>query len=263
MEAVVTVLALRDQTLPPTAGFTGVDPKCGLDSVPLRARRQPMDVALSNNFAFAGANATVAFARPGTSVPAPPEARDESVVVTGIGVVTAGGQDPDALWEKYRAGVSPGGPYRGLRAAPVEFDPGRWIPPRERRRMDRLGLLAVAACHEALVHAGLDAHDRVGVVLGTGLGPMRSTEEFYLPVLASGSAAASPAVFPNTVFNAAAGQVAMVLGAKGPTSTVTAGHAAGASALSVAYDLLRACGPRRRGALPGDGRPLGHGARFL
>lgn len=239
VEAVVTVLALRDQTLPPTAGFTGIDPKCALDSVPLKARPQPVDVALSNNFAFAGANATVALARPGTAVSASPEDGGEDVVVTGIGVVTAGGQDPDALWDSYRAGERLGGPRHGLWAAPAEFDPDRWVPPRERRRMDRLGLLAVAACHEALAHAGLETHDRVGVMLGTGLGPMRSTEEFCGPVLAGGSAAANPAVFPNTVFNAAAGQVAMLLGAKGPTSTLTAGHAAGASALSVAHDLLR------------------------
>ncbi|MET8413835.1 beta-ketoacyl synthase N-terminal-like domain-containing protein, partial [Streptomyces sp. NPDC005195] len=98
--------------------------------------------------------------------------------------------------------------------------------------------LAVAACPAALAHAGLDADEHTGVVLGTGLGPMRSIEDFLLPVLGGCPAEGSPAVFPNTVFNAAAGQVAMHVGAKGPTSTVTTGHAAGASALTVAHDLL-------------------------
>jgi 3-oxoacyl-[acyl-carrier-protein] synthase II len=115
----------------------------------------------------------------------------------------------------------------------------RHSPGRERRRMDRLGRFAVAACRAALADAGLTADEQVGVVLGTGLGPARSTAEFFLPTIDSGPGGGSPAVFPNTVFNAAAGQVAMVLGAKGPTSTATAAHAAGASALCIGYDLLR------------------------
>jgi 3-oxoacyl-[acyl-carrier-protein] synthase II len=239
VEAIVTVLALRDQMAPPTAGFTEVDPKCGLDSVPVTARPMAMDVALSNNFAFAGANATVAFARPGAAVQDPPDSPLDEVVVTGIGVLTAGGTGAEELWDSYRAGARLGGARDGLNLAPVDFDPDRWTTPKERRRVDRLGQLAIATCRDALAHAGLTADERVGVVLGTGIGPMRSTEDFYRPVLAGGPAAGGPGIFPNTVFNAAAGQVAMVLGAKGPTSTVTASHAAGASALCVAYDLLR------------------------
>ena len=69
---------------------------------------------------------------------------------------------------------------------------------------------------------------------------MSSTLGFFLPTINGGPSLGNPAIFPNTVYNAAAGQVAMVLGAKGPTSTATAMHAAGASALCMAYDLLRA-----------------------
>ncbi|MFE7133816.1 beta-ketoacyl synthase N-terminal-like domain-containing protein [Streptomyces sp. NPDC057638] len=318
VEAIVTVLALRDQIAPPTAHLTRTDPACGLDPVPGTARPMAMAVALSNNFAFAGANATVAFGRvtgpgeagpadggtrspaapgpgPGCSpatpgpggtrslsTPAPgrvpgadgrvgptdttrPDVRvgptrttlttatDEPVVITGVGVLLAAGTSGERLWESYHrpptlAGApgpgAPGGvPFPpapdGPRFAPVEFDPDRLTTPRERRRMDRLGQLAVGVARDALADARLTAGDGVGVVLGTCLGPLRSLGEFLLPVLADGPSAAAPALFPNTVCNAAAGQIARVVGARGPTSTVTAGHAAGASALAVAHDLLR------------------------
>ncbi|WP_284734236.1 beta-ketoacyl-[acyl-carrier-protein] synthase family protein [Actinomadura sp. NEAU-AAG7] len=239
VEAAVTVLALRDQVVPPTAGFTRTDPRCGLDPVPGASRPTAMDAALSNNFAFAGANASLAFGRPGSPLAGPPPTATEKVVVTGIGVISASGASGADLWRAYRAGERPETTDGAPRFARVEIDPRRDVPPRERRRMDRLGRLAVAAAREALEDAGLEGGERVGVIVGTGLGPMRSVADFLTPVLADGPAAANPAIFPNTVFNAAAGQVAMVLGTRGPTSTATAGHAAGASALCVAHDLLR------------------------
>ena len=79
---------------------------------------------------------------------------------------------------------------------------------------------------------------RLGIMFGTGIGPMESLEAFCGPVLMDGPAAANPAVFPGTVFNAAAGLVAMHTGVIGPTSTVTAGHAAGAAALCYGHDLV-------------------------
>jgi 3-oxoacyl-[acyl-carrier-protein] synthase II len=240
VEGIVTVLALRAQLAPPTAGFTAVDPKCGLDSVPGVARPLTMDVALSNNFAFAGANATVAYGLPGTRLIEPPARSEDRIVITGLGALTAAGENAEELWHAYRAGAAFGGVEAGLRLARVGSELERHTSPRERRRMDRLGQFAVAVCRSALADAGLDADERVGVVLGTGLGPMQSTEDFLLPTLDGGPSLANPALFPNTVYNAAAGQVAMVLGAKGPTSTATAAHAAGASALCIAYDMLRA-----------------------
>jgi 3-oxoacyl-[acyl-carrier-protein] synthase II len=242
VEAIVTVAALGEQLAPPTASFTDVDPKCGLDAVPGTARPLTMEAALSNNFAFAGANATLALGRPGARAGIPPTPGDEQVVVTGIGVLSPAGSSPGELWRAYREGQDPdpaAGEADGLRLARLDFDPDQHLSRREGRRVDRLGQLAIAACRAALADAGLAPDERVGVVLGSGLGPMRSTEDFFRPVMADGPAAASPAVFPNTVYNAAAGQVAMVLGAKGPTSTATAAHAAGASALCIARDMLR------------------------
>ncbi|MEU7553058.1 beta-ketoacyl-[acyl-carrier-protein] synthase family protein [Streptomyces sp. NPDC044571] len=239
VEAIVTVQALVEQIAPPTANFTGVDPKCGLDAVPDADRAMAMDAALSNNFAFAGANACVAFGRPaGRRFTPAPEPAAEKIVITGFAAITSAGEGAEALWQAWQEGRPLGTEEGGLRVARADFDPAAYTTPAERRRIDRLSQLAIASSRMALEHAGLTADERVGVVLGTGLGPMRSIEQFLLPVLGGCPDHGSPAVFPNTVFNAAAGQVAMNVGAKGPTSTVTTGHAAGASALTVAHDLL-------------------------
>lgn len=64
LEAVATVLALHHGVVPPTANFTTPDPACDLDVVPNTARTAPVQVALSNSFAFGGLNAVLAFRRP-------------------------------------------------------------------------------------------------------------------------------------------------------------------------------------------------------
>jgi nodulation protein E len=63
IEAVATILALRDGVLPPTANFTEPDPECDLDVIPNRARATVVECALSNSFAFGGLNAVLAFRR--------------------------------------------------------------------------------------------------------------------------------------------------------------------------------------------------------
>jgi nodulation protein E len=63
LEAVATILALRDGMLPPTANFTEADPECDLDVIPNVARLAQVQAALSNSFAFGGLNAVLAFRR--------------------------------------------------------------------------------------------------------------------------------------------------------------------------------------------------------
>jgi len=63
VEAIFTILALRDQVIPPTINLENPDPACDLDYVPLKAREQKMEVAISNSFGFGGTNGTIAFRR--------------------------------------------------------------------------------------------------------------------------------------------------------------------------------------------------------
>jgi 3-oxoacyl-[acyl-carrier-protein] synthase II len=241
VENIVTVRAIDDQVAPPTANYKEPDPDCDLDYVPNENREIPIDVAVSNNFAFGGANASVVWARPGTRESAPPLPDFDRVVITGMATLTPAGVGPDALWSAFAEGKVASEPENGNWVGRVVFDPADYLPPKERKRVDRLGLFSVIGSKLALEDAGLELTDdnraRVGAIIGTGVGPMESMEEFSRPVIEEGAAAANPAVFPNTVYNAAGGQVAMKVGAVGPASTVTAGHAAGAQALTYAFDL--------------------------
>jgi 3-oxoacyl-[acyl-carrier-protein] synthase II len=230
VENIVTVRAIETQTAPPTANYTTADPECDLDYVPNEARAMNIDVAVSNNFAFGGANASIVWAKPGAR-PAPPAPDRDRVVITGMTAFTSVGTDAEALWQAYSGGE----------AGRVDFEPSTYLKPKERKRVDRIGLFAVITGRLALEDAALEITDdnseRVGVIVGTGIGPMQSLEEFSLPIIEEGPTLANPAVFPNTVYNAAGGQTAIKLGALGVASTVTAQHAAGAQALTYAYDL--------------------------
>jgi 3-oxoacyl-[acyl-carrier-protein] synthase II len=124
----------------------------------------------------------------------------------------------------------------------VQFSPSDFLSAKERKRVDRLGVFSIVASNLALADANLELTDdnrnRVGAIVGTGVGPMESMEGFAAPVMSEGAVAANPAIFPNTVYNAAGGQIAIKVGAHGSASTVTAGHAAGASALCYGADLI-------------------------
>jgi 3-oxoacyl-[acyl-carrier-protein] synthase II len=63
VEAIFSVLAIRDQVVPPTINYTTPDPDCDLDFVPNTARKMRVDVAMSNSFGFGGTNGTVLFRR--------------------------------------------------------------------------------------------------------------------------------------------------------------------------------------------------------
>jgi 3-oxoacyl-[acyl-carrier-protein] synthase II len=242
VEGVVTVRALQEQVAPPTANFLEGDPDCDLDYVPNRARAMPMDVAISNNFGFGGANACVVFARQGALAEPPPPLGREEVVITGVAALTAAGPTSAEAWAAFaeeRVCVSE---EDGYRLGRVDLEATSVLAPRERRRMDRLGVLTTIAAHDALADSGIQIDQsnrgRIGIVFGTGLGPVESNQQFLLPLLEEGPGLANPAVFPNTVYNAAAGHAAIRLGAVGPSTTVTSGHAAGAHALSYGFDLV-------------------------
>jgi len=63
VEAIFSILAIRDQVCPPTINYEHPDPECDLDYVPNKARKHAIDVAISNSFGFGGTNAVLAFRR--------------------------------------------------------------------------------------------------------------------------------------------------------------------------------------------------------
>jgi 3-oxoacyl-[acyl-carrier-protein] synthase II len=244
IEAISTVKTLEQQLAPPTASFTEPDPDCDLDYITEGPRAMEIDIAVSNNFAFGGANASIVFARAGTRPQGPPMPALDRVVITGLGALTPAGTDVQALWEAYSAGNDCTLMEDGVRLGRVEYSPSDFLGPKERKRVDGLGLFSIISSRLALEDAALELDDenrtRVGAILGTGVGPMESMEGFSVGVIEEGAGGANPAVFPNTVYNAAGGQVAIKIGALGPASTVTVGHAAGASSLCYGCELAGA-----------------------
>jgi 3-oxoacyl-[acyl-carrier-protein] synthase II len=244
IEAISTVKTLEQQLAPPTANYTEPDPECDLDYIVEGPRAMEIDIAVSNNFAFGGANASIVFARAGARPQGPPTPALDRVVVTGLGALTTAGTDLQALWEAYSSGRDCTTSEDGVRLGRVDYTPGDFLTPKERKRVDGLGLFSIIASRKALEDAALELTDenrtRVGAILGTGVGPMESMEGFSAGVIEEGAGGANPAVFPNTVYNAAGGQVAIKIGALGPASTVTVGHAAGASSLCYGCELAGA-----------------------
>ena len=252
VEGITTMLALHHQYIPPTINFKDTDPGLDLDYTPNDGHQAEIGVAISNSFAFGGNNAVVVYGRSADNPPIVEQEQQERVVVTGLGVISAAGLGKEALWTAVCAGNSLAGPVTGFDAGelPVtsaaeipSFDSTEYLSARQTRRMDLASKYAIVTSKMALEDAGLvvddSNRDRIGVVAGTGNGPSQAATSFHRPLVEEGPLSANPAIFPNTVFNAAAGQVAIHLQLHGCTTTVTAERASSAAGMVYAHELLR------------------------
>ena len=198
VEAVVTIRALQEQLAPPTAGYGTPDPECDLDYVPNRARRFVGDVAISNSFAFGGANACVVLSRDVMADP-PPAPSAERVVVTGMALISSAGVGVEAAWDHVRNNRRSALLSDARRCARSDADLTSTLG-REGRRLDRLSLLSLAMAKGAIADASLviDSTNgpRVGVICGTALGPAEVAEEFYRDVWKDGGDRREPGPVP-------------------------------------------------------------------
>ena len=174
------------------------------------------------------------------------------VVVTGMGAMTPLGESPDEFWRNLadgKSGVGPmtlcdptGYPCR-ISGEVTGFDPERYIPGREARRMARFSQLAVAAGLQAAEASGIDVSRedpyRVGVILGNGNGGFPTLEENCRILAERGGMRMSPFFFPMILPNMAAAAVSRYLGAQGYNSTATTACAASNQAIGEALDVIR------------------------
>lgn len=163
-------------------------------------------------------------------------------VVTGLGAVSPLGVGAAALFDRWAAGAS--GIRDGI-ARCWDFAPEDRLSRKEVRRSDRFTQLAVSAADEALGQAGwLDPSgagdpERIGCVIGTGVGGMASAEAAVDGMRENGERGISPLTVPLMMPNAAAGAVAMRYKLLGPAFGVVSACAAGADAIGVALLLIR------------------------
>lgn len=173
------------------------------------------------------------------------------IVVTGMGAVSPGARGVTASWETALAGKATArqDPLLTGAGTPVtiscrvpDFDPDAELGRGASRRMDRYTHLALLALTEAVEDARIEdqvAADRLGVLVGSGIGGAESWSEEYPRFLEHGPRRVSPLFIPKMLSNTAAGIIAMRTGARGPNMTVNTACAAGASALHLARGLLR------------------------
>jgi 3-oxoacyl-[acyl-carrier-protein] synthase II len=172
------------------------------------------------------------------------------VVVTGIGVKTPAGIDVGAFWARLRSGDATARTVQGFdpSALPVrfagevhDFDPVPYFGPKESRRQDRVTQLGFGAAADALEDAGELGADpsRCAVIIGTGVGGLRTLEENERIYLEKGASRVSPFFVPMMMPNATAGVVAMQLGWTGPNLCVATACSAGAHAIGEGARLIR------------------------
>ena len=182
----------------------------------------------------------------------------KKVMITGIGMLCASGNGKAAAWENLKAGKPGIGRITG-------FDPSRCtcqiagevkdfeayaidgglIDKRAARHMARFSQFAVAAAVEAWKDAGYTAEthpdmDRVGVMMGVGIGGLDVTGENYKALFDKGPDRVSPLAVPELIPNEAAGNVSITLGTKGPAQVVATACASSTDALGIAMDMIRA-----------------------
>jgi 3-oxoacyl-[acyl-carrier-protein] synthase II len=174
------------------------------------------------------------------------------VFVTGTGVISPLGHDTEEFWSNLTAGKSGAGPITRFDASGYptrfacevkDFAPDGVIDRKDAKRMDRFVQFAVVATHEAIRTSGLNLdaidRDRVGVVLGSGIGGMETFEAQHSVLKDRGPGRVSPFFIPMMISDMAAGQVSIQFGLRGPNFCTVSACASGAHAIGEAFRLIR------------------------
>lgn len=174
------------------------------------------------------------------------------VVVTGIGAITPCGLGTDATWRNLIEGRSGIGPITKFDAARFDcriagevrgFDAEAVVGKKDVKKMDIFIHYALAASDMALAQAGLtitpENAERVGVLIGSGIGGMNFFERQHQILLERGPDRLSPFLIPGMIVNLASGQVSIRTGAKGPNSAVCTACATGTHAIGDSFRLIQ------------------------
>lgn len=175
------------------------------------------------------------------------------VVVTGMGAITPVGNDVASTWRALLDGKSGAGPITHFDASsfPVRFaaevkgfDPLQYMEKKEAKRADQFTQYAVAAARQAMTHAGLAEQngqdpDRIGVIVGSGIGGLKIFEEQHDVYRQRGPGKISPFFIPMFISDIAAGIVSMQFNAKGPNYATVSACATSAHAIGDAYRTIQ------------------------
>jgi 3-oxoacyl-[acyl-carrier-protein] synthase II len=179
--------------------------------------------------------------------------QENRVVVTGLGIISPVGNEVASFWKAMERGQSGLGRITYFEASKFDsqiagevkgFDPALYgITPKETKRMEQFVQFAIASSKQAIKDAGLDLDkedkERIGVVIGSGIGSLDIMEKEHNVYLKGGPSRLSPFLIPMLIVNEAAGMVAINFGFKGPNSCVTTACASGSHAIGEAFKILQ------------------------
>ncbi|MFF2482686.1 beta-ketoacyl-ACP synthase II [Paenibacillus sp. NPDC058071] len=178
----------------------------------------------------------------------------QRVVVTGMGVFTSLGSELDQFWGNLLAGKSgvshieafDVSEYPTQIAAEIKnFNPEEFgLDKKEARRMDRYVQFASVASLSAVKDAGLQVGEnvdaeRIGVMIGSGIGGLGTWEDQHNILLEKGPKRVSPFFIPMMIANMGSGQVSILTGAKGPNSTAVTACATGTHSIGDSFKLIQ------------------------
>ncbi len=178
------------------------------------------------------------------------------VVVTGMGAMTNLGQTAPATWAAMRAGengisaIEGGGfdGYEGNWAVRIagqirDLDYSSYLEEREARRLDRCTIIGLGAAHEAVRDSGIDFNSedplRCGVVMGSGIGGIRTIEDGMISLSTKGPGRVSPFTVPRLMVNAVTGNISIQFNLQGPASAHATACASSGQAISDAMWYIR------------------------
>ncbi len=174
------------------------------------------------------------------------------VAVTGIGLVTPLGCEVNSFWDRLTRGES------GIRRITyfdvseyasqiagelIEFEPEEYLSRKEMRHMDPFTVYGMVAAKKAVADSGLDFSgedgERIGVVIGTGIGGLQILQNQHGVLLQRGPSRFSPFMIPQMITNILSGLVAIEFGLKGPNFCVTSACATGTHSLGESLRMIQ------------------------
>lgn len=174
------------------------------------------------------------------------------VVVTGAGVVSPVGSTKQEFWDALVSGKNGIGKitffdthlYDSRIAGEVKnFNPQKFIKPKDAKHMERFVHFAVTAAYGALEDSGLDLSKedphRMGVVVGSGIGSLQIVEKAHEILTTKGPNKLSPFMIPILIVNLAPGWISILLGLKGPNTCVATACATGTHAIGDAFRIIQ------------------------
>ena len=174
------------------------------------------------------------------------------VVVTGMGIVSPLGNDLASSWDGIvngRSGITGITHFDASAMATriagevKDFDPGLWMTPKDVKKMDAFIHYGVAASLMAMRDAGLEVNEdnaeRIGAMVGSGIGGILGIEEQTIKYHQEGARKISPFYIPSTIINMLPGQISLMTGIKGPNFSAVSACASANHSIGVAMRMIQ------------------------